>query len=393
MASQFLYVFQREWRYMLKNKRLLLILIGIPILYITLFGTLYSEHIVNHISLGVLDMDKTALSRTVIQAFSDSDRFDYTTELTSQKDMENAMREGKIFAAIVIPPDFEKDIKRGIGSQVMVVANGANMIIGNAVTLSASEIVQTLSAGMLIKKMEATGLSESAASALIQPISYRLRLWYNPTFNYNNFLLLGLMTTVIQQVALLYIAVSIIREKEQDTLGELKENSKSPFVIAAGKMLPYFIVNFLTLNILLLEGIYVFKIPLYGNYMYILLLTAAFLICILSLGILLSSICRTELEATQISMLVAVPSFLFSGYTWPIMAMPLVAKIVARLLPLTYYSDNVRKIFLMDVEFKTILPDLMVLTGAAIVLFSFAVFVIKKKYFDKKIEAIVDAQS
>ncbi|WP_434564796.1 ABC transporter permease [Thermoanaerobacterium thermosaccharolyticum] len=392
MASQFLYVFQREWRYMLKNKRLLLILIGIPILYITLFGTLYSEHIVNHISLGVLDMDKTALSRTVIQAFSDSDRFDYTTELTSQKDMENAMREGKIFAAIVIPPDFEKDIKRGIGSQVMVVANGANMIIGNAVTLSASEIVQTLSAGMLIKKMEATGLSESAASALIQPISYRLRLWYNPTFNYNNFLLLGLMTTVIQQVALLYIAVSIIREKEQDTLGELKENSKSPLVIAAGKMLPYFIVNFLTLNILLLEAIFVFKIPLYGNYMYILLLTAAFLICILSLGILLSSICRTELEATQISMLVAVPSFLFSGYTWPLMAMPLVAKIVARLLPLTYYSDNVRKIFLMDVEFKTILPDLMVLTGAAIVLFSFAVFVIKKKYFDKR-EATADAQS
>ena len=393
MASQFLYVFQREWRYMLKNKRLLLILIGIPILYITLFGTLYSEHIVNHISLGVLDMDKTALSRTVIQAFSDSDRFDYTTELTSQKDMENAMREGKIFAAIVIPPDFEKDIKRGIGSKVMVVANGANMIIGNAVTLSASEIVQTLSAGMLIKKMEATGLSESAASALIQPISYRLRLWYNPTFNYNNFLLLGLMTTVIQQVALLYIAVSIIREKEQDTLGELKENCKSPFVIAAGKMLPYFIVNFLTLNILLAEGIFIFKIPLYGNYMYILLLTAAFLICILSLGILLSSICRTELEATQISMLVAVPSFLFSGYTWPLMAMPLVAKIVARLLPLTYYSDNVRKIFLMDVEFKTILPDLMVLTGAGIVLFSLAVFVIKKKYFDKKIEAIVDAQS
>lgn len=392
MASQFLYVFQREWRYMLKNKRLLLILIGIPILYITLFGTLYSEHIVNHISLGVLDMDKTALSRTVIQAFSDSDRFDYTTELTSQKDMENAMREGKIFAAIVIPPDFEKDIKRGIGSQVMVVANGANMIIGNAVTLSASEIVQTLSAGMLIKKMEATGLSESAASALIQPISYRLRLWYNPTFNYNNFLLLGLMTTVIQQVALLYIAVSIIREKEQDTLGELKENSKSPLVIAAGKMLPYFIVNFLTLNILLLEAIFAFKIPLYGNYMYILLLTAAFLICILSLGILLSSICRTELEATQISMLVAVPSFLFSGYTWPLMAMPLVAKIVARLLPLTYYSDNVRKIFLMDVEFKTILPDLMVLTGAAIVLFSFAVFVIKKKYFDKR-EATADAQS
>lgn len=384
MASQFLYVFHREWRYMIKNKRLLLILIGIPILYITLFGTLYSEHIVNHISLGVLDMDNSALSRTVIQAFSDSDRFDYTTELSSQKDMENAMREGKIFAAIVIPPDFEKDIKMGVGSKVMVVANGANMIIGNAVTLSASEIVQTLSAGMLIKKMEATGLSKDAASALIQPISYRLRLWYNPTFNYNNFLLLGLMTTVIQQVALLYIAVSIIREKEQDTLGELKENCKSPFVIAAGKMLPYFIVNFVTLNMLLLEGIYVFKIPLCGNYIYILLLTTAFLICILSLGILLSSVCRTELEATQISMLVAVPSFLFSGYTWPIMAMPLVAKIVARLLPLTYYSDNIRKIFLMDVGFKTILPDFMVLTGAAIVLFSFAVFVIKKKYFDKK---------
>ncbi|MDK2814092.1 MAG: type transport system permease protein [Thermoanaerobacter sp.] len=383
MVAQFWYIFVREWRYIIKNKRLLFILIGIPILYITLFGILYSEHVVNHISLGVLDMDNTSLSRAVIEAFSDSDRFNYTTKLNSQKEMEESMKQGKIMAAIVIPPDFERNIKRGIGSQVMVVVNGANMIIGNAVTTSASEIIQTLSAGTLLKKVERTGMPSQAAAMFIQPISFRLRVWYNPTFNYTNFLLLGLMTTVIQQVALLYMSVAIIREKEHGTLlEEINEGElSSAFAFVSGKMLPYFLLNFITFNLLLGEGIYAFKIPLYGNYAYILLLTAVFLICILSLGILLSSICRTELEATQVAMLIAVPSFLFSGYTWPIMAMPLPAKIIARLLPLTYYSDNIRKIFLMDVDFSTILHDLMVLAVAALVFYGLAILIVKREYF------------
>jgi|GEM_PF-98994 ABC-2 type transport system permease protein len=380
MLAQFWYVFGREWRYILKNKRLLFILLGVPLLYITLFGILYSQHVVNHISLGVLDMDNTSLSRAVITAFSDSDRFRYTTKLDSQKHMEEAMEKGEIMAAIVIPPNFTKNIKRGEGSQVMVVVNGANMIIGNAATTAASEIIQTLSAGTLLKKLEGTGLPPEMARKFVQPISFRLRVWYNPTFNYTNFLLLGLMATVIQQVALLYMAVAMVREKEQGTLGEIRERCSSAFAVVTGKILPYFLINLVTLNLLLVEGVYLFQIPFEGKYLYLLLLTVAFLACILSLGILLSSVFRNELEATQVAMLVAVPSFLFSGYTWPLMAMPPLAKAIARVLPLTYYADNVRKIFLMNVGLNTILPDLLVLAGAAIVFFGVTVVVVKRKY-------------
>ncbi|GFN21822.1 ABC transporter permease [Thermanaeromonas sp. C210] len=380
MLAQFWYVFCREWRYILKNKRLLFILVGVPLLYITLFGILYSAHVVNHISLGVLDMDNTSLSRAVITAFCDSDRFRYTTRLDSQKSMEEAMEKGKIMAAIVIPPDFTKNIKRGTGSQVMVVVNGANMIIGNSVTTAASEIIQTLSAGTLLTKLEASGLPPQAASQFIQPISFRLRVWYNPTYNYTNFLLLGLMATAIQQVALLYMAVAVIREKEQGTLGEIRERCSSSLAVAAGKILPYFLINLITLNLLLAEGAYLFQIPFKGNYFYLLLLTVFFLGCVLSLGVFLSTVCRNELEATQVAMLLAVPSFLFSGYTWPLMAMPPLARALARLLPLTYYADNVRKIFLMDAGLSTMLPDLLVLAGAALVFFGLTVVVVKRKY-------------
>ncbi|SMB89908.1 ABC-2 type transport system permease protein [Thermanaeromonas toyohensis ToBE] len=381
MLSQMWYVWLREWQYILRNRRLLLILIGVPLLYCILFGILYSKHVVNNINLGVLDMDNTSLSRAVITAFCDSDRFKYTTKLDNQKHMEVAMERGEIMAAIVIPPDFTRNIKRGTGSQVMVVVNGANMIIGNAVTTAASEIIQTLSAGTLLKRLEGSGLSSQAASKLIQPIVFRLRVWYNPTFNYTNFLLLGLMATVIQQVALLYMAVAMVREKEQGAWREITERYRSAFAVTVGKIMPYFLINLGTLNLLFAGGIYLFQVPFKGNYVNLLLLTLAFLACILSLGILLSTICRNELEATQVAMLVAVPSFLFSGYTWPLAAMPPLAKALARLLPLTYYADNVRKIFLMDVSLNTILPDLVVLASMAAILFLLATVVVKLRYF------------
>ncbi|MGB9858727.1 MAG: ABC transporter permease [Moorellaceae bacterium] len=380
MLAQFRYIFAREWRYIFKNKRLLFILAGVPLLYITLFGILYSRHVVNHISLGVLDMDNTSLSRAVITAFTDSERFRYTTRLDSQKELEEAMGQGEIMAAVVIPPDFTKNLKRGEAGQVMVVVNGANMIIGNTVTTAAGEIVQTLSAGTLLKELEATGLPAQEAAKLVQPVSFRLRVWYNPTFNYTNFLLLGLMATVIQQVALLYMAVSLIREKEQGTLAEIQERCSSALAVAAGKIAPYFLFNLVTLHLLLAEGVYLFQIPFEGNYFYLLLLTVCFLACILSLGLLLSAACRNELEATQVAMLIAVPSFLFSGYTWPLMAMPPFAQVIARILPLTYYADNVRKIFLMSVGLKVLLPDLLVLAGAALVFFAASVAVIKKRF-------------
>lgn len=379
MLAQFWYVFDHEWRYILKNRRLLFILLGVPLLYITLFGVLYSEHVIDHISLGVLDMDNTSLSRSVVTAFTASERFRYTIRLDSQKSMEEAMEKGEIMAAVVIPPDFTKNIKRGEDSQVMVVVNGANMIIGNAVTTAASEILQTLSAGTLLNKLEAGGLPPQMAAKFVQPISFRLRVWYNPTFNYTNFLLLGLTATAVQQVALLYMAVSMVREKEQGTLGEIRGRCSSALAVLAGKILPYFVINLVTLNLLLAEGACLFQIPFRGSYFYLLLLTVAFLACILSLGILVSTVCRNELEATQVAMLLAVPSFLFSGYTWPLMAMPPVAKAIARLLPLTYYADNVRKIFLMDVSLSTILPDLMVLAGVALVLFGATVVVVKRR--------------
>ncbi|MQL51543.1 ABC transporter permease subunit [Desulfofundulus thermobenzoicus] len=388
MLTQFSFVWKREWRYIFGNHRLLAILIGIPFLYLSLFGTLYSRHVVNHIPLGVLDLEDSALSRSVINAFSDSDRFDYVLSLDSQKAMEAAMERGQIMAAVVIPGDFSTKIKRGQSSEVMVVVNGSNMIISNAVTNAANEIIQTLTAGTIMRKLEGSGLPARAAIKFVQPISLRLRVWYNPTFNYTNFLLLGLIATISQQVALLYMAVAMAREKENGTLTELQVACNSALAVVAGKIAPYYVINFVTLNLMFLVAYWIFQIPFRGHYLYLLLLLAFFLACILSLGIFLSVICKSELEATQIAMLVAVPSFLFSGYTWPLSAMPPVALFIARLLPLTYFCDNVRKIFLMEVGFPVILPDLVVLAAIAAILFPLSVLITKKYYLQKETLAI-----
>ncbi|ACX52127.1 ABC-2 type transporter [Ammonifex degensii KC4] len=386
MFKQIAYVWKREWRYIFRNRRLLGILLGVPLLYCTLFGILYYENTVNQIPLGVLDLDNSSLSRAVIRAFQDSDRFRHVMSFTDQKELEQAMHEGKIMVALFIPPNFSKEVKTGKGSKVTLITNGTNLIIANTSLTAASEIVQTLSGATLVRYLEKGGMLPEMALRLAQPISFQVRVWYNPTLNYSNFLLLGLIATITQQVALLYVAIAIVREKELGTLAELKAHCSSVFAITLGKILPYFVFNLVTLNLLFAEAVFLFRIPFRGSYPLLLLLTACFLACILSFGVMVSALCRNELEATQIAMLFAVPSFLFSGFTWPFMAMPLPAKILGHLMPLTYYAENVRKIFLMNAGLTDIAKDLGILTLMTLFCFGTALVVVKRKYFGAETE-------
>lgn len=384
MFKNIAFVSRRELRYILGNRRLLLILCFVPVLYLSLFGVLYSKHVVKDIRLAVLDQNQTALSRSVVQAFRDSEKFDIRAYPLDEQELTDMIDNKEVEAAVVIPQDLTRDVKLGHGSKVLVIVNGTNMLFSNSVVNAANEIIQTLSGGITIQTLEGRGFLPDKAQDTAVPLSFRLRVWYNPTFNYTNFLLLGLACTALQQVALLYMAVAITREKEHGTLGELQAAGIRPAETVLGKILPYFAINFITMNVALLLSFTVFEIPFRGNYLYILLLVAVFLACILSLGIMLSSICRNELEATQIAMLLAVPSFLFSGYTWPIQSMPGVAKAISYALPLTYLATNVREIALMNIGLDLLLPHIGILLLMTAVFLPLSILFVRAKHLKPK---------
>ncbi|NLI93387.1 MAG: ABC transporter permease [Peptococcaceae bacterium] len=369
----------REWQYILRNKRLFLIMCVMPTVYILLFGYMYIDHTVNNISTVVLDYSNTGISRSIIQSFDDSDRFDVKGYVHSEEEIREAMGKREYVAALILPGDLEQNLKKGTSSEVLVVVNGSNMLFSNSVMSSANEIISTISAGISTKMVGSKqGISAEAAMGESLPLSFRTKIWYNPTFNYTNFLLLGLMATAIQQMVFLYVAVSFCREKELNLFGSLLKEYK-PYQLVAGKIAAYLLINLLSANLVLSVCIFIYKIPFRGSLLALELLYATFIIAISGLGIFLSLICKSELEATQLSMLVAVPSFLFSGFTWPSSSMHGIAKILNIILPLTYLVNDVRNIALLGIGLKDMYGSILVLMGMAAVFLPVSTWLIKKQ--------------
>jgi ABC-type multidrug transport system, permease component len=362
----------RELKYIKGNKRMLFVMCGIPLLYIILFGFMYSTHVVKNIKTVILDYNNTASSRAIAQGFRDSEKFKVIGQVQSEAELRTMMENREITAGIVIPEDLDAKIKTGEGSTVLVVVNGTNMLFSNAVMSAANEIVGTFSAGASISSLESgDSLLPDQATPVAVPIRYALRVWYNPTFNYTNFLILGLAGTVAQQIALLYVATALAREKEQGTIKELIQYNALEVVL--GKLIVHFVINMLSANLVYYLCISYFQVPYHGSIGAFELLLSVFFLAIMSLGVMLSIICKNELEATQIAMLIAVPSFLVSGFTWPLQAMPHSVQLISSALPLTYFVTEVRDMALMGTNLNQVMPNIHILLTMTAIFFPVAV--------------------
>lgn len=366
-----------EFRELWLHRRNLIILVGTPLLFMALFGYMYVNHVVTGIKTVVLDQDNTSISRTVVDSFGNSDRFSIVGYVDREEEIKAWFESGRADAAVVIPPKFYKDIKKLRASEVLVIVNGSNLVIANTVMSFANEIVQTLSAGTAIKIMEGKGLMPATAYKVATSISFRPRIWYNPTLNYANFLLLGLLGTVIQQVVMLYTSIAIVREREEGKLAAAARGLKQLTVYVTGKSLPYFLINLVSMNVVLMMMVAVFQVPFRGSVVALLLLETAFLAGVIGLGIFLSDVCKSQLESTQTAMLIAVPSFLISGYTWPVQAMPIPLQGLSRLLPLSYFVNSLRDLAVMGVGLGQVWRSLAYLFGLTVIFLPAAVLALK----------------
>lgn len=354
-----------------------MVMVGGPILLLFLFGSLYMQNVVNHIDTVVWDQDNTSLSRTVIESFRNSDRFNIIGTVASEQELKQVIDNGTAKVGLVVPRHFMRDIKKQHPTQILVCIDGTNLVISNSVISSALEIVQTLSGGVGLKMLEGGGALPEKAKSVLMPISFRPRIWYNPTFSYSNFLLLGLLGTAVQQMVLLYTSVSIVRDKTNGTLPSMTNGMElAKYVV--GKAVPYFVINLININLLIVLVYYIFAVPFAGNLGLLLLLEVLFIGGLVALGLFLSIVARTDLEATQLSIVIAVPSFLISGFTWPMHAMPVGVRILAECLPLTYFVNSLRDLALKGIGIETLAPSLLYLAALTALLFPLGIFLLRR---------------
>ena len=315
----------------------------LPLLYLLFFGNAYSSNIVKDIPLIIYDQDQTAVSRSLVQAFADSERCRIVAQVVTQADMDQAMAENKALMALAIPPQFEQSIKQGRGATVLLQANSANNMFANAGIGAATEIVQTFSAGTAKKLWQGKNQVPAAALTMAAPVKLGIRVLNNPTTSYTNFMLLGLVLNGLQIAILLTAGPLLTREYAKPEMRG--DTSASELVLR--KMLVCWPAAVLSFFLCLGAGIVFFDMTFSGALWPLLLLVGAFSFLLLAISFFFSAIVSDEVAALQVPLLYIMPGLLFSGLSWPSFAMDSVAKTIAAFMPLTYTADAVRDLVLL----------------------------------------------
>jgi ABC-2 type transport system permease protein len=379
-------IIRGEWQQILRDKRLFAILMLVPIMYTLMFGYLYSHQRVTEIKTIVYDGDHSQLSRQIIMAFDESEYFHVIGQSYSEGDVPNEIDQGKAQVGIVIPEGLSAKLKHGENVPILTVIDGSNMLFSNAALRASNQIVGTFSIAVSAKKLQLQqGLRAEQLNSTFAPLPFRTRILYNPSFNYSYFLTFGLIGAILQQVLLLGVALTITRDKENGLWHNYGCFRQTPWRLAYGKTAPYFLIGFANTIVALFLSFYVFHLPFHGFLLPSLVLSVSFVFALLGIGYAASQFSPNQLQATQTTMLVAVPSFLLSGFTWPFDAMPQSLSFLGHLLPLTYFLDGVREVFIKGHGLDFIWRDCLFLGLTGLICY-FIAFLLTPFQFKKEAE-------
>ena len=318
------------------------ILLGLPVLYSLLFGCAYSSNILKNVPTVIYDQDQTFASRSVTQAYLDSERYQVVAQVTTQEDLERLLQDNTALVAVSIPPKFAQNIKSGRASEILVTANSSNNMFANAVISSSQELVQTLSVATGQKLLEGSNQLPSVALYAAAPVKLSVRILNNPTTSYTNFMLPGLAANGLQIAILLVAGPLIAREYSRRSFNQA---ASIPQILLA-KLLPCWLGAIVSFLLALGVLVAIFHIPLRGSWSELLLLGSAFSFLVINISFLFSAITSNEVDALQTPLLYIMPGLLFSGLSWPHFSMNDFSRVFSAFMPLTYMAETLRDLLL-----------------------------------------------
>jgi ABC-2 type transport system permease protein len=378
-------IISREWQRILQQKTLYRILIPIPLLlFITLAG-IYQQRVIVDLPIAVVDRDNSRLSRTLIRSLDATRSLKVRIHYQSVDDIREGILRGEIQGGVFIPADMESDIKHGKSVSVMVYKNTANLIIGNLILKDALTTIRTVSAGIQLKRQQAKGLPYDNALAQVNPIRLETSTLYNPAYNYINFLIPGLLAVMLQMIAVIAMVYSFAGEfKEGNWPTLLRLSRNSIWKVLVGKSLPHLMLNAITALALLGVLFPLFGVPLHGPfwlvYGFIILMLAA--AC--AIGVMIAAIFKDLMLSSEAAVFLTTPAFIFSGYTFPVEAMPKLHQLYAGLLPSTHFMTGFIKLYQMGTPARAVAGETLSLLAFFLIPLGIAWAVLKFRNVNPK---------
>ena len=388
-------LFLREWKYLLKRPRTLILMVLVPLFVTFLCGESYSQGYFENLKMGVVDYSYSKQTREVVEAFRQSPYFDIVGYYNNEEEISEAMKDGEIVGCLIFPSDFTKKLQQGQQAEVLLGSNAVNMGYGSTINLKGSEVLGTVSTQMAVKSLVAKGDTVQDALAAMNPVGFYTRQWYNPTNNFSYFLTFGFVAATIQQTLVYFAAISLAREKTSGHLDEVRAITKSSTIQVLVKTVVYLFISLVAWAACSFVIYRVYGIPMRGEMTVWLAYSTLFLLAVVAMGQFFSAIMPNPVLATSLSLVFTSPSLVLSGYTWPTMALPELYQGLAQVFPLTHFVIGYRNVALTGCGFEAIGQEMAVLGGisAACLLLSIVIWHLKMAHYEKKKQYVQTGES
>jgi ABC-2 type transport system permease protein len=365
---------RKEIYHLIRDYRSLYLAFAIPLILIILFGYALSLD-VDNVETVMVDYDKSELSRDFIRKLGASPYFHIAAQLNQTKDAVYYLDRDTAAVAIIIPPDFMKNIQADREAPLQILIEGSDPNFAGIIRGYLTAFTEQYNQKLLLSFLNRQGMEK-----IMPPVDARIRIWFNEDLESRNFIIPGIIAIIIMIVGALLTSLIIAREYENGTMETIKSLPVKAGELLLGKAFPYFFIGLTDVLIAMLLGQLLFGVVMKGNFFLMIIATSLYLGVALSLGLFISTATKSQLIANQVAILTTyLPSVLLSNFVFPIINMPKFLQIITYIVPARYYIDILGGIYLRNTGFSYLWPSMAVLLFIFTVLTSLNYLLLKKE--------------
>ena len=365
---------KKELLHMVRDPRTLIFIFIMPVLQLLLLGYANNTDIKN-VPTVIFDQSNSQASRALLDSFKVTGYFSYDYVASTDSEVNDLIASGKVKVGIIIPPDYTPNLLAGNTAQVSVLIDGSDPTTATTALSAATLAGQAHGTSIELQKLALQGVS----GLKISPVDVRTRVLYNPDLLGSYNIVPGLIAMILFQTATSLTALSIVRERERGTIEQLIVTPIRNWELVLAKIIPYILVSFADMLVILLIGTLWFGVPIRGSLGLLFAMTALYLLPTLGMGLLISTFARTQQQAQLMTMPIMLPAMMLSGFIFPTASLPVFLQFVGNLFPLTYFIIILRSIVIKGVGIQMIMPQAIVLGGFAVLLLGAAALRFNKK--------------
>ena len=349
--KQLITFIQKEFHHILRDTRSMLVLIGLPIVQLLIFGFAITTEVRNA-NIAILDNSKDEITQDIITKIESSQYFDIDRTISTNEQIEKSFKSGRIKLAIVFQPNFQNELSHSNKAQLQIIADATDPNQATTLTNYISSIVMDYQNEL------------NKQNKLPYTIKTEMRMLYNPQLKGAYTSVPGVMGMILLLISAMMTSIAIVREKELGTMEILLVSPMKPWLVVISKVIPYFIISLINVATILILSVFVLGLPIEGSLLLLIGSTIVYIFCALSLGILISTVTETQQAAMLISLLgLMLPVVMLSGYAFPIANMPAILQILSNLVPAKWYIIIVKNIMIKGIGIEQIWKELLILLG------------------------------